>query len=148
MTHIPEGLQLPTAREVVAHILHSSVNINTRFPDRTGCLGIHGALAGSNDSEPVQQALINFRAAGEQKLRERLERARAEGDLPDTAQPEVLSRYVMAVLHGMAVQAKAGFGPDELHAIVEQALSNWPVGRAPRSARSSKRAARRAPSKR
>src|SRR4051812_21439860 len=105
MTHISEGLQLPTAREVVAHILHSSVNINTRFPDRTGCLGIHGALAGSNDSEPVQQALIDFRAAGEQKLRERLVRARAEGDLPDTAQPEVLARYVMAVLHGMAVQA-------------------------------------------
>src|SRR3954465_12626642 len=65
MTHIPEGLQLPTAREVVAHILRSSANINTRFADRTGCLGIHGALAGSDDSEPVRQALVNFRAAGQ-----------------------------------------------------------------------------------
>lgn len=129
MQHVPEALQLPTAREVAAHILHSSADINTRYPDRTGCLGIHGALAGTQESESVRQALIDFRAAGEEKIRERFERAQAEGDLPKTAIPEALAGYVMALLHGMAVQAKAGFRREKLHAIVEQAMSNWPTSK-------------------
>ena len=126
MNHIPEALQLPTSREVVSHLLHSSVELNTRYADYRGYLGINGVLAGSDESEPVRQALIGFRAAGEAQLRERFERARAEGDLPQTARPDVLAAFIMAVLHGMAVQAKAGFSRDMLDAVAEQALATWP----------------------
>ena len=126
MTYIPEALAKPTSREVAAHILYRSVELNTRYPDRTGCLGINGAVAGSNESEPVRQALIGFRAQGETQLRERFERARAEGDLPPSARPDALAAYVMALLHGMAIQAKAGFERGMLEAVVEQALSTWP----------------------
>ncbi|MFS2005469.1 TetR/AcrR family transcriptional regulator [Duganella sp. CT11-25] len=126
MTHIPEALQLPTAREVAAHLLHSSVDLNTRYPDRTGCLGINGTVAGSDESEPVRQALIDFRAAGETQLRERFERAKAEGDLHETANPAALAAFIMAVLHGMAVQAKAGFSREMLDAVAGQALAAWP----------------------
>ncbi|MGV6874053.1 TetR/AcrR family transcriptional regulator [Pseudochelatococcus sp. B33] len=128
LDYIPEGLQLPTARDVAAHILYSAADLSTRYPDHTGCLGINGALAGSDEAEPVRQALIDARAAGETQLRERFERAKAEGDLPETAKPDVLAAFVMAVLHGMAVQAKAGFSRDMLEAIAEQALSTWPAG--------------------
>jgi hypothetical protein len=76
----------------------------------------------------VRQALIEARAAGEARLRERLERAKAEGDLPETARPEALAAFVMAVLHGMAVQAKAGATHATLEAVVEQALAGWPAG--------------------
>ena len=127
MNHIPEALQLPTVREVAAHMLYSSVELNTRFPDHAGCLGINGAMAGSDESEPVRQALIDFRAAGERQLRERFERAKAEGDLPPAANPEALAAFIMAVLHGMAVQAKAGFSRDKLEAVAAQALSAWPA---------------------
>jgi hypothetical protein len=85
-------------------------------------------LAGSDDVEPVRQAVIDARAAGEAQLRERLERAKAEGDLPKTAQPAALAAFVMAVSHGMAVQAKAGFDRDKLEAVAAQALSTWPTG--------------------
>lgn len=127
MTHIPEALAKPTSREVAAHLLTSSVELNTRFPDRTGCLGINGAVAGSDESEPVRQALIGFRALGQTRLRERFERAQAEGDLPASARPAALAAYVMALLHGMAIQAKAGFAREMLDAVVDQALSTWPV---------------------
>lgn len=126
MNHIPEALGLPTSREVAAHILHSSVELNTRFPDHTGCLGINGVMAGSDESEPVRQALIEFRAAGEAQLRERFERARAEGDLHASAKPEALAAFIMALLHGMAVQAKAGFTREMLDAVADQALAGWP----------------------
>jgi AcrR family transcriptional regulator len=128
MDFIPEALQLPTAREVAAHILYSSADLNTRYPSHTGCLGINGAVAGSDEAEPVRQALIDVRAAGEAQLRERFERAKAEGDLPKTAKSDALAAFVMAVLHGMAVQAKAGFNRNMLHAVAEQALSTWPTG--------------------
>ena len=139
MDFIPEALQLPTAREVAAHILYSSADLNTRYPNHTGCLGINGAVAGSDEAEPVRQALIDVRAAGETQLRERFERAKAEGDLPETAKPDALAAFVMAVLHGMAVQAKAGFSRDMLDAVAEQALSTWPAGSSTLSGTSTRR---------
>jgi hypothetical protein len=76
----------------------------------------------------VRQALIEARAAPEEQLRERLEQARAEGDLPETAKPDALAAFVLAVIHGIAVQAKAGFSREKLRAVAEQALATWPVG--------------------
>lgn len=128
MTFIPEALQLPTARDVAAHILYSAADLHTRYPGHPGCLNINGALAGSDEAEPVRQALIDIRAAGEAQLRERFERAKAEGDLPETAKPAALAAFVMAVGHGMAVQAKAGFSREMLEAVAEQALLGWPTG--------------------
>ena len=122
----PAALELPTARQVVERILRASVELNTRYADRKGCLGIHGALAGSDDAAPIQHALIEARADGEKSLRERLERARDDGDLPQTANCAVLAALVLAVLHGMAVQAKAGFSREVLDSVVEQFLSTWP----------------------
>lgn len=133
VTFIPEALRLPTAREVAAHILYGAVNLHTRYPDHTGCLGIHGALAGSDEAEPVRQALIDARVSGEARIRERFERAKAEGDLPDTARPDVLAAFVMVVLHGMAIQAKAGFRRDMLEAVAGQALATWPTGHSAQS---------------
>lgn len=127
--YLPEALQLPTAREVAAHALYSAIDLTTRYPDRTGCLVVNGVLAGSDEAEPIRQALIEARAAGEAQLRERFERAKAEGDLPETARPDALAAFVMAVLHGMAVQAKAGFSRDMLEAVAEQALASWPTAR-------------------
>lgn len=138
--YIPEALQLPTAQEVAAHILYNAADLNTRYPDHTGCLGVNGAVAGSDAAEPIRQALIAFRAAGQAQFQERFERAKAEGDLPDTVDPAALAAFLMAVTHGMAVQAKAGFSHETLKAVASQALSTWPTafkGRVKRSSSAS-----------
>lgn len=126
VAHVPEALQLPTARAVAAHILHGVADLSTRHPDHPGCLMINGVLAGSDDAEPVRLALSEARAAAQAQLRDRFERAKAEGDLPATARADALATFVMAVTHGMAVQAKAGFGREMLDAVAEQALATWP----------------------
>jgi AcrR family transcriptional regulator len=120
------ALEKPTSREVAADILYGAVELNTRYPDRTGCLGVHGALAVSDEAETVRRAVAGARESGETLLRERLERAKAEGDLPPEADCKALASYVCAMTHGMAVQAKAGFTRNELNAVVNQALSTWP----------------------
>ena len=134
LSYIPEALQLPTARQVAAHFLRGAVEITTRYPDRTGCFGVNGVLAGSDGAEPIRQALIEYRAAGEAALRERFERAKAEGDLPETADCATLAAYLMAVAHGLAVQAKAGFRRGVLQAVAEQALAGWPADAGSRQA--------------
>lgn len=123
----PAALEQPTSRDVAAHMLRGAAELHTRYPDNPGCLGVHGALAGSDDAESIRRALIEARANGEASLRERLERAKQEGDLPETINCAVLAAYVCAVLHGMAVQAKAGFSREMLEAVAEQALSTWPA---------------------
>lgn len=128
LEHFPEALARPTSREVVAHLLFATADLNTRFADRPGCFMINGVLAGSDDAEPVRQALIDARAMAEVQLRDRFVRAKGEGDLPATADPEALAAFVMAVAHGMAVQAKAGFSREKLEAVAAQALSAWPSG--------------------
>lgn len=126
--YVPEALLMPTSREVAARILYGAVELNTRCADHAGCLGVNGVLAGSDDAEPIRQALVDMRAAGQEQLRERLERAKAEGDLPSTARADALAAFVLAVTHGMAVQAKAGFNREMLEAVAEQALAAWPQG--------------------
>lgn len=127
LNFFPAAMEMPTSREVVAHILHGAVELNTRYAEHTGCLGVHGALAGSDESEPVRQAVVDARAGGEALLRKRLERARKEGDLPRTADCAALSAFVCAVAHGIAVQAKAGFTRKTLQAVAAQALATWPT---------------------
>lgn len=128
LDYFPEAMSLPAARDVAWQIFRSAIELNTAFPDSTGCLMVNGAQAGSDDAEPVRQALIEARAAGETMLRDRFTHARTDGDLPESSNPEALAAFVMAVLHGMAVQAKAGFSRETLLAIAEQALSAFPPG--------------------
>src|SRR5206468_1333342 len=54
LDYVPQALELPTAREVAAHFLFRAIDLNTRYPDHTGCLGINGVLAGSDEAESVR----------------------------------------------------------------------------------------------
>jgi AcrR family transcriptional regulator len=127
LDYMPEALALPTAREVAARIIHQAVELNTRFPEHTGCLGINGGLAVSDDAEPVRRALNEYRLAGQDRLRERFAQAKADGDLPETANPLALAAFVTTVTQGIAVQAKAGLDRATLELVAEEALGCWPT---------------------
>jgi AcrR family transcriptional regulator len=128
-SYVWEALEQKTSRQVALRVLEGAAELSTRFPDHAGCLGINGALAGSDEAEPVQRALIEWRAAGEEALRSRFERAKRENDLPADADCAALAAYVLAVAHGMAVQAKAGFSRERLMTVVRQAMTTWPRSR-------------------
>ena len=95
---------------------------------------VHGALVGSDESDPLRRETRDRRARLREAIRERLERALAEGDLPARADPEALARYIVAVMRGMAVEAASGAKGRELHQIVDTAIGAWPASkkRAPR----------------
>jgi AcrR family transcriptional regulator len=125
------ALAKPTARAVVEHLLYESAAAVTDPNHPPGCLAVQGALSCGDAAESIKQELMSRRAKGEQDLRQRFERAIAEGDLPQDSDAADLAAYVSAILQGMAVQAAGGTTREQLRKIAEMALRTWPPGLAP-----------------
>lgn len=120
------ALEQPTVRAVVEHLLYGEVDAVTDPECPAGCLSINGALTCGVAAESIKQELMARRAAWEEDLRLRLERAKAEGDLPKKADATVLARYLTTMMQGIAVQAVGGTKRPELKEIVEMVLTTWP----------------------
>jgi AcrR family transcriptional regulator len=122
-----EAFAAPTAREAMQRLLEGTADRLSDKSTPTGCLLVQGALSGGEECEVVRQDLAARRTAGEVMIRERLKRAKREGDLPIDADPAALARFVTTVMQGMSVQAAGGATRKELHAIADMALRAWPA---------------------
>jgi AcrR family transcriptional regulator len=120
------ALALPTARGVAEAMLTGAADLQTGRGRPRGCLMVQGALAGGDEARGPRADLAARRAASVQAMRARFERARAEGDLPPSADPAALAHYVATVIHGMAVQAAGGATRAELQKVIDTALRAWP----------------------
>jgi AcrR family transcriptional regulator len=125
--YVRESLCAPTARAVVERLLRGATDLLTSPRNPPGCLMVQGALACGEVTDAIRRELISRRAAGEAALRQRFERAIADGDLPADADPGDLARYLATVIHGMAVQAAGGATRQELRRVVDIALRAWPT---------------------
>lgn len=124
-----QALEAPTARGGVERLLRFYADA-AGMPDRPrGCLLVQGALACNEESDAVRLELAARRALGETLLRDRLKRAKAEGELPADVNPADLARYIWAVLHGMTVQSAGGATREELRRVATQAMRAWPTER-------------------
>jgi AcrR family transcriptional regulator len=122
----PRALQEPTARGVAAAVLQGSIEATTSPGAPAGCLAVQGSLAAGEAARTIRDTLNGWRNEAVSALRDRFQRALDEGDLPPDADPGVLARYVVTVSNGIAVQAAAGAGPDDLYPVADAALRNWP----------------------
>lgn len=120
------ALEKPTAYEVAQHMLFGAAANMANKDQPQGCVVIQGALSCSEAAAAVKEALINRRLEGQQKLLERFERAKAEGDLPATISAETLARYLGTVLQGMAIQANNGASSEQLRQVAEMTLLAFP----------------------
>nr|WP_321986439.1 TetR/AcrR family transcriptional regulator [uncultured Lichenicoccus sp.] len=127
MAFTTDALSQPTARLVAERMLFGCADAQTDAAHPPGCLGTNGALACSLAAEPIRLELVERRNAWEGSLRQRLERARLEGDLPQDADPAALASYVMTIAQGMAVQAASGANRATLYRVVATALAAWPA---------------------
>lgn len=124
--YIREAFDQPTARAAVGALLHGAADATTDPGHPRGCITVQGGLACSPGAEPARDELAARRAAGEAALRERLQRARANGEIPAGADPDGLARYFTAIYQGIAVQAASGATREQLHGIVDMAMTVWP----------------------
>ena len=125
-SYLPTACRQPTAREVVEELFRGAIRMVKKPKSGDGCLLVHGALAASPDGGAVRAELARRRAGAEAYVRRRFERAQAEGDLPASADPAKLARYVMTLVWGMSVQAAGGATRRQLESVAETALECWP----------------------
>jgi AcrR family transcriptional regulator len=128
--HVRRALHEPTARGVAEALLQGAAESATNPQHPKGCLVVQGALAGGAQTDCVRKELIARRDAGEKTIRQRLKRAQAEGDLPPEAKAADLARYLVTVLHGLAVQAAGGATRAELQRVIHVAMRAWPDSKA------------------
>jgi len=126
-SYVREALKASTARQAVERVLLAAADVPTNGEGPRGCLLVQGALACGDAAESVRRELNSRRADGETELRNRLQRAKAEGDLPRSADPAALARYVVTVAHGMSVEAAGGASQRELLQVVKTAMKAWPA---------------------
>lgn len=117
-----EILAAPTARAVAERLLMGIAEAQTDPNHPPGCLLVQGGLACGTGSSNVPFELASRRAETEDRLRLRFEQAKAEGDLPATADPAALARYLSAVTGGMGVMASSGATREELRQIAGLSL--------------------------
>ena len=123
---VHEALDQPTARAVVEKMFRAAVDMMTNPRTPAGCFMVQGALACGDAAHFIQEEVISRRVASEAALRHRLQRAKREGDLPSKADPADLARYIVTIIHGMAVQRAGRATRAQLFRVMKIALRAWP----------------------
>jgi AcrR family transcriptional regulator len=121
-----EALVQPTAREVAEGLLRGAAEVQTDPATPAGCLATLGTTYCAEDSSAVGKVVIASRLASHAAIRKRFERARAEGDLPADANPKDLTKYIGAVVCGMAVLAASGATRKDLERVIALTMRAWP----------------------
>jgi AcrR family transcriptional regulator len=125
LAYINDALEAPTARGVAERLLQGAIDLQTGS-DPKGCLGVISSTACGTEAECIRDEVLRRRASADAALLERLQRAKAEGDLPEHITPEGLMQYLTAVIQGLCLQAGAGASIAELHRLKDTTLAVWP----------------------
>jgi AcrR family transcriptional regulator len=116
-----------TAREVAERLLFGAIKWLVDPKEPPGCLLIQAGLSTGVNNSDVPRAITSQRSVTRQLITERLIRAQAEGDLPPSADPAALARYLQMAFNGLALQAAEGMSEAELRESAERALMGWPA---------------------
>jgi len=125
-SYLPKALEAPTARQAIEQVLAGVISLQTADSHPGGCLIVQAAVAAGDGSSRMRKMAIARLAVVEADIRKRLESARAKGDLPRSAKPAELARFVLGTMSGIAVAGATGASRRHLQTIANVALRAWP----------------------
>jgi AcrR family transcriptional regulator len=130
-TFMEDILAQPTAHGVAEAFLYgvAAFCADTGGQNPPGCLMMKGAF--SCCEAEITDDMARRRAAKESVLRKRFEQAKKAGDLPASANPATLARYLGTMVMGISAQAAAGASAKELREVAAIALASFPGGEIP-----------------
>lgn len=88
-----------------------------------GCLAVMTAASEAVFDPEIREAVVDGLAEMDRAFARIFANGQARGELSASADPEALGRMAAAIIHTVAVRARAGTPRAELEAIVEDALS-------------------------
>ncbi len=114
-------------RAAIGAMLAGSIDTAIAAPQSGGCLLILGVVNCQTEVEPLRKLLKGIRKDTEMRIRHRLVRAKADGDLPHSSDIHVLANYYSAVMQGISMQARDGATRADLVALIDPALAALPT---------------------
>jgi AcrR family transcriptional regulator len=127
LAYMNSALEAPTARGVAERLFRGALEIQMSTCDPKGCLGVISSATCGAEAEPIKAEVVKRRASSEAALIARFEQAQAAGELPDGMTPAALTRYLFAILQGLAIQGGSGATCEELSQLVETSMAVWPT---------------------
>lgn len=115
-----------SAREAVEQMLYGAARQFSDGRHPLGCMVAAGELQMTAAQSPLVQEVANLRQAAQQAIRNRLTRARQDGELPAGTDTATLAAFFAMVIQGMAIQARDGAKPALLKRMADLALRAWP----------------------
>jgi AcrR family transcriptional regulator len=116
-----------SAREAIEQMLLNAAALVSSPKNPRGCLASFGAMNASDHSSSPVTRLQAVRADIEKRIRERLERAVEERELPSAVDTARLARFYHAVMGGIQLRSLDGASRAELEAIARDAMASWPA---------------------
>lgn len=126
LSYVKTALAAPSAKAVAERLLNGALETHCGSKDPQGCLGVISTVACATEAPSLREHVIARRASSEAAVAERLERARADGDLPENVDPQALAQCLTTVLQGLAVKAQGGASRMDLQNVVDTFLAMWP----------------------
>tara|TARA_R100001126_G_scaffold101543_2_gene82512 strand:- start:59 stop:658 length:600 start_codon:yes stop_codon:yes gene_type:complete len=125
LAYIGEAVAAPTARAVAETLLHGSVDVATGGECR-GCMGVIASVACQSVESSIRDD-VNARAeAAKQLIVDRMQRAIDAGEFSVPTDATAITRYLLALMQGISVQAQSGASRAELMQVTDSALLSWP----------------------
>lgn len=118
--------EAPTARAGIEATMRHNARTYVAEGRPRGCMIVLSMVLGTPESESVRRLLAARRRAGEDELRQRIERGKREGDVSAHVKAGRMASFFTTVLQGMSIRARDGAGQDELEGIVDAAMACWP----------------------
>jgi len=126
LAYIGAALAAPSARGVAEHLLRGMLASCTNECEPQGCLGVITSSACGAEAASIRAEVLERGRKVTEVMVERMARAIADDDFDGQTDPRAITRYLMAVMQGLAVQAGAGATRAELERVVEMTLAVWP----------------------
>lgn len=125
LAYVGKSLGAQTARGVAEKLLYGAIETATGDECR-GCMRVTASVSCQSAADPIREDLSRRTESSRIALIERMQRAIDEGDFVAPVEAEAITRYLLAVLQGMSVQAGAGANCEELQKVAETTLAVWP----------------------
>lgn len=126
LSYVRRALEAPSAKGVAERLLNGALATHCGAIDPQGCLGVISMVACSAEAPSLREHVIARRISSEAAVVERLERAKADGDLPESIDPKALAQCLTTVLQGLAVKSQGGASREDLQHVVDTFLAMWP----------------------
>jgi len=113
----------PTVRKAIEAMLRAAVVTYTQPGRPRGCMVVTAATNCTSDNDGVMKWLAERRRERNRAILDRLEAAKADGELIARADVQALADHFSAVMSGLSVQARDGLSRERLLALIPAAIA-------------------------